>query len=114
MQVCEKHLGPQGQRGDGQRQGRRILLVCRLSAWAESGPSGWKWRRSGSGPESYHPGGLGDAYLAARAPSGRLSAAVAASNRVEAPRGQEAGCIMPGTALHWPPAGGAQAPPPIG
>ena len=45
----------------------------------------------------------------ARAPVGSLPA-VAAHNRVEAPRGQEAGCIMPGTAPHWPPAAGASGP----
>ena len=88
------------------------LLVCHLSARAESGPSGWKWRQSGSGPKTGPWGGRGDAYLAARVPSGRLPAAVAARNRVQAPRGQEAGCITPGAAPHWPPAGRAAGPAP--
>lgn len=51
-------------------------------------------------------------HLAARAPSGRLPAAFATRSGVEAPRGQEAGCITPGTAPHWPLAGGAAGPAP--
>lgn len=95
---------------DDRKQGG--LLVCRLSARAKSGPSGCKWRQSGSRPKTGHCGGRGDAYLAARAPSGRLPAAVATRSGVEAQRGQEAGCITPGTAPHWPPAGGAAGPAP--
>ena len=66
------------------------LLVCRLSARAKCGPSGCKWRQSGSRPKTGHCGGRGDAYLAARAPSGRLPAAVATRSGVEAQRGTQA------------------------
>lgn len=66
---------------------------------AQQALSGGSPARSGSG------GDHGDAYLSAREPSGRLTAAVAALSGVEALWGQEAGCIMPGTAPHWPPDG---------
>lgn len=109
----EEYLCPRGQRGGGQPQARRITGVpserpgqmrsIRLQVAAI---------RQSSRPKTGHSGGRGDAYLAARAPSGRLPAAVATRSGVEAQRGQEAGCITPGTAPHWPPAGGAAGPAP--
>lgn len=108
---CKEHPGPRGQRRGGQQQGRRIIGVpserlggkqhIRLEVAAV---------RFGASDRT--PGGHGDAYLSAQEPSGRLPAAVAAHRGVEAPRGQEAGCIMPGTAPHWPPARVATGPAP--
>lgn len=107
---CKEHPGPRGQRRGGQRQGKWIIGVPseRLDGKRHIRLEVEAVRLAAS---DRTPGGHGEAYLSAQEPSGRLPAAVAA-HRVEAPRGQEAGCIMPGTAPHWPPAGVATGPAP--
>lgn len=104
MQGCREHLGPRGPRKGGQRQGRRIiglpserlcqkqpirLEVAVICLGAVEMPT-WPRKR----PPAARP-----RWLQVR-------------SGVEAQRGQEAGCIMPGTVPHWPPADRAVGPAP--